>query len=285
MASSTTTNTTTTTSDEKTKEATKTEEKQLVAVPFKDVLAKHKRKDIPDLAAVGLTNQEAMGVMNELKNHTQLTELDLAGGYDLDKKENTGWIKGPGIVYITNIMKNNNHIKQFSISGNPIEDEDCKVLSEIFRLNTTIDWFDISGSEKITDVGAIHIFEALEKNSTLTRILFQDCEIREDSAEAMAKMLKINTTLVHFHYDGCGIGNEGIEFVAEMLEVNKTLTDLSMSRCNIGNAGAERLGKALLKNLTLLHANWEMNSWEPKEKFALQEVIMDQDGGLETWKL
>jgi len=276
--------TTTTTSDEKTKETNKNEEK-LVPVPYKDVLAKFGKKDIHDLAAVGLTNEECMGVMIELKNHTQLTELDIAGGYDFDKKENTGWIKGPGIRYVVDIMKTNTHIKQFNISGNPIEDDDCKMISEIFRVNTTIDWFDISGSEKITDIGAIHIFEALEKNSTLTRILFQDCEIREDSAQAMAKMLKVNTTLVHFHYDGCGIGNEGVEFVSEMLEVNTSLTDLSMSRCNIGNDGAERLGKALLKNLTLLHANWEMNSWEPKEKFALQEVIMDQDGGLETWKL
>ena len=97
--------------------------------------------------------------------------------------------------------------------------------------------------------------EALEKNTTLTKLTVKYERTEDDSIKAIALVLKRNTTLTKFSliHDFYGIvdGSGSARVLAEALKENTTLTKLELNSYYIDRDGAQAFAKTLKENVTL----------------------------------
>lgn len=96
--------------------------------------------------------------------------------------------------------------------------------------NATLRYLDLSWN-KICDVGAQALAQALESNATLQLLELECNKIGDVGAQALAKALESNTTLQVLTLSYNQIGDEGGKALGKALESNPTLQLLDLS-CN-----------------------------------------------------
>ncbi|XP_068734588.1 NLR family CARD domain-containing protein 3-like [Montipora capricornis] len=99
--------------------------------------------------------------------------------------------------------------------------------------------------------GAAILAQAMEANSTVTKLLLPFNGIGDSGAAALAKAVEINSTLTELYLFGNGISDSGAAALAKAVEINSTLTGLHLSYNGIGDSGAATLAKAVEINSTL----------------------------------
>uniref|UniRef100_A0A6B2LRM0 Uncharacterized protein n=1 Tax=Arcella intermedia TaxID=1963864 RepID=A0A6B2LRM0_9EUKA len=106
------------------------------------------------------------------------------------------------------------------------------------------------------DPGATLIAEALQFNSTLTKIDLGGNGITDDGAISLAQALSSNVTLTDLRLFGSSIGVKGASAFAQLLLTNTTLSVLWLSSGQrIGDNGAIIISDSLHSNSTLKHLN------------------------------
>jgi len=171
--------------------------------------------------------------------------------------------------------------------GLTVTDSGGPTLTEMLKVNKTLQGLHMSGNIGVTDMGAFFIAEGLKHNSGL-----RDSGITTEGAKSIADALKVNRTLehldiscniigdtfVHHMAEGlksnsglkyldlwkCGITAEGGNSIADALEVNRTLEHLNISCNNIGDIGFVHIAEALKSNHALKRL--ELADCEPTEK-------------------
>ncbi|CAF0757479.1 unnamed protein product [Adineta steineri] len=109
-------------------------------------------------------------------------------------------------------------------------------------------------------VGAQHLADVLQHNTTLTTLDFQWNGIGDVGAQHLANVLKHNSTLTTLNLEHNSIGDVGAQHLANGLRHNTTLTTLDLGRNEIGAVGAQHMGDALRLNITLITLNLHHNS-------------------------
>ena len=116
--------------------------------------------------------------------------------------------------------------------------------------NRTICTLDISNN-KIGDLGAQEIAEALHENTTLQTLNISYNIIQVVGARAIAGALRANKALQNLDISKNNIHVEGAKFIAEALYENRTLQKLDVSNNNILDDGAIAISECIKKNSAL----------------------------------
>lgn len=125
-------------------------------------------------------------------NDPSLTELNV---------NNSEVIKTKTLIEFTEALKNNTHIKTFALANCRADDHVAYAISGMLRSNKTITSLNVD-SNLLTGKGILSLIQALQYNSTLTELRFQNqrhvCGGKTEME--MVKILKDNTTLLKLGY-------------------------------------------------------------------------------------
>ena len=98
----------------------------------------------------------------------------------------------------------------------------------------------------LTAHDATVVAEILKSNTSVTQVLlFDNKEIGDEGAKALAEALKVNATVERLYLDGCGIGDDGAAAIAEALRSNTSLALLYLEDNGIGEQGKQLLRDAV----------------------------------------
>uniref|UniRef100_A0A8C2H7L0 Leiomodin-1 n=1 Tax=Cyprinus carpio TaxID=7962 RepID=A0A8C2H7L0_CYPCA len=114
---------------------------------------------------------------------------------------NSEVIKTKTLIQFAEALKNNTHIKVFSLANCRADDHVAYAIAETLRNNKSITSINLD-SNLLTSKGAMALIHALQHNSTLTELRFHNQRhiIGGKSEMEMTKILKENTTLLKLGY-------------------------------------------------------------------------------------
>ncbi|KAK7119421.1 hypothetical protein R3I94_021308 [Phoxinus phoxinus] len=114
---------------------------------------------------------------------------------------NSEVIKTKTLIQFAEALKNNTHIKAFSLANCRADDHVAYAIAETLRINKSITSINLD-SNLLTSKGIMALIHALQHNSTLTELRFHNQRhiIGGKSEMEMTKILKENTTLLKLGY-------------------------------------------------------------------------------------
>ncbi|KAK7127764.1 hypothetical protein R3I93_020373 [Phoxinus phoxinus] len=114
---------------------------------------------------------------------------------------NSEVIKIKTLIQFAEALKNNTHIKAFSLANCRADDHVAYAIAETLRINKSITSINLD-SNLLTSKGIMALIHALQHNSTLTELRFHNQRhiIGGKSEMEMTKILKENTTLLKLGY-------------------------------------------------------------------------------------
>lgn len=125
-------------------------------------------------------------------NDPSLTELNV---------NNSEVIKSKTLIEFAEALHNNTHIKKFALANCRADDHVAYAIAGMLRSNKTITSINLD-SNHLTGKGILSLIQALQHNSTLTELRFQNqrhiCGGKTEME--MVKVLKENTTLLKLGY-------------------------------------------------------------------------------------
>ena len=189
-------------------------------------------------------------LFNALKCNTSLSSLDLTGNNipwsqlsdalkvntaltSLTLGENSITSSSGGEVFFE-ALKVNKTLKElnlFSMNRNFGYTIPATVFSEALKGNTALTHFNLSNNN-LCDIHRIvpAIFEALQYNSTLTRLELSRVEIGDSECQSISESLKINTGLKDLDLSRNKFSVAGVQSIIEALKVNSTLKHLYLAQ-------------------------------------------------------
>jgi Ran GTPase-activating protein (RanGAP) involved in mRNA processing and transport len=189
------------------------------------------------------------------------------------KPTNRGWMDEMEIVHrgggeFAWVKKANEYAWRLSASGNSHDPNNSwvsttgskciKSLSELHLIEKQIDDEGTIvrigiGGERISDVSAISLANALTSNSAVASVCLNRNGISSEGAASIAKALETNTTLRNLNMGSNALRDDGAKVLATGLQRNSTVTSLDLSTNSIGPDGGEALSLILRgKNLKAL---------------------------------
>lgn len=114
---------------------------------------------------------------------------------------NSEVIKTKTLIQFSEALKNNTHIKAFSLANCRADDHVAYAIADTLRNNKSITSINLD-SNLLTSKGIMSLIQALQHNSTLTELRFHNQRhiIGGKSEMEMTKILKENTTLLKLGY-------------------------------------------------------------------------------------
>jgi Ran GTPase-activating protein (RanGAP) involved in mRNA processing and transport len=108
----------------------------------------------------------------------------------------------------------------------------------------------------IRDESATALAELIKKSTTLTSLSLNHNDIGNKGATIIFNALKENTTLTSLNFYGNDIDEEGIFILAEALKENSALTSLSLFRYDsLGESNSENVARELSAIAYILKKN------------------------------
>ena len=169
----------------------------------------------------------------------------------------------------------------------------ARSLTKMLQVNKSLTHLDLSDNY-LADSGARSIFEGLQHNTTLMKLLLEKNTItatNPDTARSITKILQVNNSLTHLNLSRNSLSDLGARCIFEglqcnftlvklslrdngitstnldtatsltkMLQVNKSLTHLDLSGNNLYESGAFCIFEGLQRNTTLLNLSLEGNA-------------------------
>ena len=151
-------------------------------------------------------------------------------------------------------------------------------LTEMLKVNKTLQTLDMSENNGVADVGAFFIAEGLLHNSGLKHLKLRECGITAEGAKSIADALKVNSTLEHLNMThntigDTGVADVGVFVVAEGLLHNCGLKHLELECCGITAGGTKSIADALKVNRTLECLNVNGNTIDDTGAVHMAEAL------------
>ena len=138
-----------------------------------------------------------------------------------------------------------------SVCSLQVTDSNGPALTEMLKLNKTLQTLNMSENNGVADVGAFFIAEGLRHNRGLKHLELEGCGITAEGAKSIADALKVNQTLEHLGISRNTIGDTGVVHMAEALKSNNALKRLELSACGLTEKGLTILSASLVVNNSL----------------------------------
>jgi hypothetical protein len=175
---------------------------------------------------------------------------------------------------ITKVLNKNQYLKKLSFGTFCLRPGETESFAHIVSNNNTLQGLSLQGN-RIGNLGAKYLAQALIENTTLRDVDLTHCSISHDGAKALAQALAKNHTLKKIYLTGNRIGNSGAKYIAQALTENKTLKHVDLAHCDISNQGAKALAEALTKNQTIKEIYLTGNQIEKDGMMAIYSALKD----------
>ena len=158
---------------------------------------------------------------------------------------------------IFEVLQHNTALVQLRLSNTTqvVASKDTALaLTEMLKVNKTLERLDLSDNFYFTTSGAYHVFVGLQCNTHLVYLNLSkiSLEVIEITAQALITMLQVNKTLQHLDLSrNCLFSDKGAQCVSEGLQHNTALLHLNLSNTGIMDEGAEYIAQALKSNRSL----------------------------------
>ena len=157
-----------------------------------------------------------------------------------------------GIKPLCDALCSDTQVLQLWLKRNPLMPSGALCISDMLRCNHTLIVLDLVNTG-LLDEGAMHLFAALEINSTLRHLYIDGNGLSVVSAAYMGKYLSGDASALLTLSCGCNrIGDQGAEIIADALCKNKTLRRFILASAGIGVRGARALANMLRHNSALM---------------------------------
>ena len=201
---------------------------------------------VPHLKKLNLSYNRNIGqggtvpLMTSLTAHNSLEELKLCG---------TG-IGVEDCRALSELLSLSTTLKELDISHNTLPPEAVELIISGLHHNTTLKWLNMWGSH-FSLQNTISLASVLRTNHTLVYLSLAQCNIDSDGACQLASALRTNDTLQKLYLWNNPIGVKGATAFAEMLLKNKSLNKLNLQDGSIGEEGTQKLIDSLTYNTTV----------------------------------
>jgi hypothetical protein len=152
------------------------------------------------------------------------------------------------------------YLSEIDLSNQNLIDEDMNIVVKeaIINKECTELWLN---RNSITSVGVSIIAEALNRNTTLEKLVLSDNNVGDMGIHFLTNVLSLNNcSLWQLYLGSTGISDVGVEHLANMLKSNSILSHLFLNRNHISNQGIEVLTSILIHhNNTLQRIDLDEN--------------------------
>lgn len=167
---------------------------------------------------------------------------------------NIGW---NGLTCIIKSMKGQMIQKLLLCMSNIEIDENNGSMLQDFIISTPfMKTLYLSYNEKVGNIGAHYIAQALRHNTTLKTLDLSRCGITLPGVITLCDSLETNTGVYDLNLSQNDIGDDGIIYLSHSLQLNKTLTALNVMCCIFTKLGLESLAQMLTFNTTITKISW-----------------------------
>ena len=154
-----------------------------------------------------------------------------------------------------------------------VTDSNGPALTEMLKVNKTLQTLNMSWNNGVADVGAFFIAEGLLHNSGLKRLELELCGIAAEGAKSIADALKVNRTLEHLDICQNTIGDTGVVHIAEALKSNNALKRLELADCGLTEKGLTVLSASLAANNFLQYLDISTSPFQHVDSKSLKQFV------------
>ena len=151
---------------------------------------------------------------------------------------------------LSNCLKENNILQNLNLCNNRITDIGATLIGQAMEINKTLKILNISCNE-LSDDGVTAISIYLRNNNFLQELDMSENEISDRGANEIGNLIQSNISLKVLDISGMCICDGGVTIISKCLENNSSLQVLNLSLNKITRIGAEEIAEALRKNTTL----------------------------------
>ena len=154
------------------------------------------------------------------------------------------------LCHLSNALATNSSLVKLNLSvcSLQVTDDNGPVLTEMLKVNNTLQILNITWNSGVADVGAFFIAKGLVHNSGLKHLELEHCGITAEGAKSIADALKVNQALEHLGISHNTVGDTGVVHMAEALKSNNALKRLELADCGLTEKGLMVLSASLVVN-------------------------------------
>ena len=153
-------------------------------------------------------------------------------------------------------LNRNQTVTELDISGNEIEREGSKIISEFLKKNKVLKSLNL-GNNMLGIEGIKTIAEGLKQNTTMKKLMIHDNRLKDEGARIISELLMKNSSLTELHIGENQISDNGMNQICEALKTNSTLKVLNAMMNYIGTS--DKIIEMLKYNKTLKSLNLQIN--------------------------
>ena len=154
-------------------------------------------------------------------------------------------------------LTRNETVTELDLSGNEIEKEGSKIISEFLKNNNVLQSLNL-GNNMLGIEGMRMIAEGLKQNTTIRKLIIHDNRLKDEGAKIISEVLmNNNTSLTELHIGENQISDNGMNQICEALKTNSTLKVLNVIMNFIRDS--DKIIEMLNCNTTLKSLNLQIN--------------------------
>jgi len=188
-----------------------------------------------------------------------------------------------GSVAISKALGTCPSLRTINVSDNTFGEEGAEALADVLKECDSLEYA-IMRDLSVEDDGMILILNALCESAPNLKVLdISTNELTEDSAEAIARVLKTKGSLEKVIVDENELGSDGAKTIADALdkELHKNLKEVSLEENAITADGAREIGKKCSNLPSLERLNLNSNSIARDAVDELAELLENILGDME----
>lgn len=174
---------------------------------------------------------------------------------------------------LTEAIKINKCIRNVNLYGNDITDKGMIQLSKTIQ-HSNLQSLNVSFN-KMTDEGAIALFNAVKFNDTLTSLEVGICRMTSQGLRTLTDCIKYNKNITYLNIEGNEQHDDiiGILAIIDSLKYNDSITEMNMGLCGLDDECATALAETIKINKTIIDLDLEFNKIQDDGVLSLAEAM------------
>jgi Ran GTPase-activating protein (RanGAP) involved in mRNA processing and transport len=212
-----------------------------------------------DLGNNLLSDRSAELLVELFSTNKTIEAINLSGNGDIQNISN-----------LMQVLEMSTSIKEISISNTNPNNPSILAISNFLENNKSCEKLDLCAVR--LDSRGKELFNALQKNTSLTSINLDSCLQSPDSLPALAECISNNKILKKINLSNEKYNDEGFKLFMQALSKNKTIEEINLSRSCLSLDALKSLRDAVKLNASLIEVNLEDLSGQCRSLWNVNET-------------